>query len=371
MTFKTSSLAARETGARPTARDVAALAGVSVGTVSRVVNGAVSVNAQVRDRVTSAIATLGWRPSIVAQNMRGRATRMIGFIFPDLDNPLFSSMIKGAEDVLTRAGYMLIVGSSNGQSEREMALIDLFGQRQADGLIFTIEQESHPAVQKCMAQARFPIVMLERDGTPAATVSAGADHFQGTLQATRHLIELGHRRIALVSGGRDNRVGRARLAGFRQAHEQAGIAVDDTLVQIDSGTAGNDWGLRKTQWLLAQADAPTAVMALGRHLLKGVLVACKRQNIRIPQDLSVVTSNDSDLAELAEPAISVIRYSTYDLGRAAAELLLDQLAAADPASAPSRTEIPTEFVLRASSAAPPVHARAGAPDRLTTNTSPR
>lgn len=142
-------------------------------------------------------------------------------------------------------------------------------------------------------------------------------------------------------------------------------------MQIDSGTAGNDWGLRKTQWLLAQADAPTAVMALGRHLLKGVLVACKRQNIRIPQDLSVVTSNDSDLAELAEPAISVIRYSTYDLGRAAAELLLDQLAAADPASAPSRTEIPTEFVLRASCAAPPVHARAGAPDRLTTNTSPR
>ena len=98
MTFKTSSLAARETGARPTARDVAALAGVSVGTVSRVVNGAVSVNAQVRDRVTSAIATLGWRPSIVAQNMRGRATRMIGFIFPDLDNPLFSSCLLYTSD---------------------------------------------------------------------------------------------------------------------------------------------------------------------------------------------------------------------------------------------------------------------------------
>lgn len=347
--------------ARPTARDVALRAGVSVGTVSRVANGAASVNGAVRERVQKAIAELGWAPSVVAQNMRGRATRMVGFIFPDLENPLFSSMIRGAEDVLTREGYMLVVASSDGRPEREAALIDLFGQRHADGLIFTIEQERHPAVLGRLASARFPAIMLERDAGVDAVGTVGADHLSGTRQAARYLIGLGHRRIALLAGGRSNRVGRDRWQGFEQAHQEAGLAIDPGLVRLSEATAEHEFGVRQTQLLLALPEPPTAVMALGRHLLRGVLTACRLRGVRIPQALSLVTANDSDLAQLATPSVTVIRYSSYELGREAAELLLHRLRQGQPGGA-SRIEVPTELVLRDSCAPPgPSAAATGTP----------
>lgn len=364
MTFKSDSVSAETAPlrakssppSRPTVRDVALRAGVSVGTVSRVANGAASVNAAVRERVQQAIAALGWSPSVVAQNMRGRATRMIGFIFPDLENPLFSSMIKGAEDVLTKEGYMLVVGSSDGQPEREAALIDLFGQRQADGLIFTIEREREAAVLSRLADARFPAILLERDAGVEGAGAVGADHLGGTYQATRYLIELGHRRIALLAGGRGNRVGRDRWKGFEQAHRDAGLAIDTDLVRLHEATAEHEFGMRQTQLLMALPEPPTALMALGRHLLRAVLATCRMGRIRIPQDLSLITANDSDLAQLATPAVTVIRYSSYDLGREAAELLLHRLRG-DQSAGASRIEVPTELVLR-ESCTPPARARA-------------
>lgn len=343
---------------RTTAREVARRAGVSVGTVSRVINGVPTVSAPVRERVQKAIDELGWVPSMVAQNMRGRATHMIGFIFPDLQNPLFASMIKGAEDVLTPEGYMLVVGSSDSLPERETALIDLFGQRHADGLIFTIAQEGAPAVLKSITNARFPVVMLERDAAVPSLETVGADHLGGTRRATRYLIDLGHRRIALLSGGRNTRVGRDRIKGFTQVHEQAQLEIDPALVRIDNATAEYEYGMRETQLLLGLENPPTAIMALGRHLLRGVLTACRIMGVEIPRDVSLITSNDSDLAQLATPSISVIRYSSYDLGREAARLLLHRLRNGAPAKA-ARVEIPTELILRESCASPSIHASQG------------
>jgi len=334
---------------RPTARDVARIAGVAVGTVSRVVNGVPSVRQDARDKVLAAIAQLGWKPNVAAQHMRGRATRLVGFIFSDIRNPLYASMIKGAEDVLSRHGYVLVVSSSDGLPEREIALIDLFDQRQADGLIFSISQESHPGVQERLSQAGFPFIMLEREvALPASAV--GADHDSGTRHATRYLLDLGHQRIALLSGGRDNRVGRDRLKGFVEAHEAAGVPLDPGLVRHES--FADEYGFRQTQLLLEQPDPPTALIVLGQHLLRGMLRAVRLKGIAIPGQLSLIVSNDSELAQLATPAISVIRYDAYALGREAAQLLLQRLREG-PAWTPTRIEVPTEFVLRDSCAAPP------------------
>ncbi len=337
---------------RPTARDVAQLAGVAIGTVSRVVNGVPSVRPDAREKVLAAIAQLAWKPNAAAQNMRGRASRIIGFIFSDIRNPLYASMIKGAEDVLTRHGYILVVSSSDGLPEREIALLDLFDQRQADGLIFSISQESHPDVRERLSQTSYPFIMLEREvALPAGAV--GADHDSGTRHATRYLLDLGHRRIALLSGGRDNRVGRDRLKGFVQAHEDAGVTLDRTLVRHES--FADEYGFRQTQLLLEQASPPTAIIVLGQHLLRGVLRAVRIKGIAIPQQLSLIVSNDSELAQLATPAISVIRYDAYALGREAAQLLLQRLREG-PSWTPTRIEVPTEFVLRDSCAAPQRHA---------------
>ncbi len=326
-------------------RDVALLAGVSVGTVSRVVNGVPNVSPAVRAKVQHAIDKLGWKPSMVAQNMRGQASRMIGFIFSDLENPLYASMIKGAEDVLTQAGYLLIVGSSNDRPEQECSLINLFDQRQADGLIFTITDEGNPAVLESLAGARFPVVMLERDVSVDTAGAVIADHYEGTLHATRHLLNLGHRRIALLAGGRYNRVGRDRLRGFMDAHREQDVELDPRLLRVDEGIAEDAFGFRHTQLLLSMQEPATAILALGRHLLRGVLSACRAKGVRIPQDLSLITTNDSELAELAQPAVTVIRYSAYDLGREAAHLLLQRLASRDNWSF-SRIHVPTELVLR-------------------------
>lgn len=338
----------RAAPARITVHDVARVAGVAIGTVSRVVNGAPSVTADVRQRVERAIAQLGWTPSMAAQTMRGGSARMVGFIFSDIRNPLYSSMVKGAEDVLSEHGYMLIVASSDGSPERELSLIELFQRRRADGLLFSVEEESHPAVLRSVGTLTFPVVLLEREmDLPVNAV--GADHAAGIEQATRHLIDMGHRRIALISGGANNRVGRDRLAGLTRAHDAADIAVDADLLRLQS--FASDYGFRETQMLLGLAQPPTAIIAAGMHLLEGVLPAIRMKGLSIPGDVSLVASNDTPLARLATPAISVIRYDAYALGREAANMLLRRIRKEDPPSR-ARIDIPVEFVMRASCAAP-------------------
>ena len=344
---------------RVTVHDVARVAGVSIGTVSRVINGAATVKPAARERVNRAIAELGWSPSIAAQAMRGVSTRMVGFIFSDIRNPLYSAMVKGAEDVLTQHGYLLMVASSDGLPEREIALIELFARRKADGLLFTIEEEGNAAVKQALGAAKVPTVMLERELAPAIP-AVGADHYNGTKQATEYLLSLGHRRIALISGGRTNRVGRDRLRGFREAHQNAGVQLDEQLLRLDSFST--DYSFRQTQLLLALEQPPTAMIAAGMHLLGGILPAIRVKGLRIPQDISLVASNDTLLAQLATPAISVIRYDAYSLGREAALLLLQQLKGEVTSQQAVRVELPTEFLMRESCAAPKVTAASAKPE---------
>lgn len=335
---------------RVTVHDVAREADVAIGTVSRVINGAPSVSPEIRKRVESAIAALGWMPSAAAQAMRGVPTRMVGFIFSDIRNPLYASMIKGAEDILNEHNYMLVVASSDSRSEREIALIELFKRRRAEGLLFSVEEESNPDVLSCVERAGYPVVLLERQ-MDAALGTVGAAHLAGTRQATQFLLELGHRRIAMISGGRHNSVGRDRLAGFIQAHENAGIPVDPALLRLDSFST--DYGFREVQLLLGMASPPTAILSLGMHLLAGVLRGIRIKGLRIPQDISLVASNDTELAQLVTPAISVIRYDGYALGREAAQLLLQRMRG-EMVPEGASVEIPTEFVVRESCVAPRV-----------------
>jgi LacI family transcriptional regulator len=346
--LKRNSPASDKPPARTTVHDVARAAGVAIGTVSRVINGAPSVTPDVRQRVMAAIAELGWTPSVAAQGMRGVSARMVGFIFSDIRNPLYSAMVKGAEDVFSEHGYMLMVASSDGDPEREIALIDLFKRRRADGLIFSVEDESHAGVLRSLSDSRLPVVMLERE-MPSPINGVGADHLDGTRRATEYLLALGHRRIALVTGGRGNRVARDRLKGLTQAHQRAGLEVDPRLLRLDSFSS--DYAFRETQLLLSMEDPPTAIIALGIHHLRGVLSAIRLTGLSVPGDISLIAGNDSELAQLCTPAITVIRYDSYALGREAAQLLLRQISG-EQAPDSVRLELPTEFVMRESCAPP-------------------
>lgn len=334
---------------RITAHDVARRADVAIGTVSRVVNDAPGVSAEIRQRVLDAIDALGWVPSVAAQSMRGISTRMIGFIFSDIRNPLYSSMVKGAEEVLAAHGFLLVSASTNGDPDREIALIELFRRRRADALIFSIEQENEARVVRAVEASKLPVVMIERD-LPVPVSAVGADHLAGTRHATEHLLQLGHRRIAVISGGRGNRVARDRLTGFTEAVRAAGLEPDPSLLFLDSFAA--DYGYRQTQHLLSLKDAPTAILALGMRLLPGVLSALQNLRCRLPEDISLIAGNDSDLAQMATPRITAIRYDPEALGREAALLVLDQLNAVAGTADVRRIVIPTELVLRGSCAPP-------------------
>ena len=330
-----------------TVHDVARRANVAIGTVSRVVNGALGVSPEIRRRVLEAIEKLGWAPSVAAQSMRGMSSRMVGFIFSDIRNPLYSAMVKGAEEILSANGFLLVSASSNGDPVREIALIELFRRRRADALIFSIEQENNLQVVRAVEASKLPIVMIERD-LPIPVNAVGADHLSGTRRAVEHLIQLGHRRIAMISGGRGNRVARDRLEGFTQAMQGAGLTLDEEMLFLDS--FASDYAFRQTQVLLSMKKPPTAIMALGARLFPGVLAALQTRRCKLPEELSLIASNDSDLAEMTTPPVTAIRYDPEAIGREAALLVLDQLGRAN--GDVQRIEIPTELVLRESCSPP-------------------
>lgn len=331
---------------RITVKDVALEAGVAIGTVSRVIRGEPNVTPEVSARVHAAITRLGWRPSRAAQSMRSMRSRTIGFIFSDIRNPLYSEMVKGAEEVLTQYGYMLIVASSDGSPKVERALIERFSDWNVEGLLFSIENEENEEVGQALSRINYPKVMIERDH-PYADAAVGADHYQGTLRATEYLVELGHRRIGLITGGKHTRVCRDRLQAYRDAFQRFNVNLDESLLRVESYS--QQYGFRETQLLLSMEQPPTAILALGMRLLAGVLPSIRSRNISIPHDISLICSNDSELAQLATPSISTIRYDPYALGREAAQILMGNLVHNKPLDK-VRLDIPTELVLRQSCA---------------------
>lgn len=330
---------------RITVQEVADRAGVSIGTVSRVVNNVPGVRPAYVKKVQAAIDELGWSPNIAAQNIRSPSLRMIGFIFSDIRNSLYSSMTKGAEEVLSTRGYLLVTASSDGNSEREVALMDFFKRRRADGMILTIQDENNSAVLSAISNWGIPHVMMERE-IPMNSVSIGADHFHGTLQAVEYLLGLGHRRIALITGGRGTKVARDRVRALEEALRSAGIEPDPTLFCLDSFSA--EYGLSQTQRLMNMKEPPTALLSMGVRLLPGVLEALQLIGKKIPDDLSLICGNDTDIARIVTPQITAVRYDALALGRMAAENLIDQIENRTHEDKSVRIEIPTELILRQS-----------------------
>jgi LacI family transcriptional regulator len=338
----------RRVPGRPcTIKDVAREARVSAGTVSRVTSGNPTVQPQIRARVAAAIEKLGYRPSAAAQSMRTAATKLIGCIVSDFSNPLYSAILRSAESVLSAQGYTLIIASSDDRVDREIALFETFARRRVDGVIAVLSDERDAALLRTIETAGFPVLFLEREPQLRGDMIA-TDHAGGMRKAVDYLISLGHRRIALVTGSTQTRSGRDRAAGYLAAHDAAGIPVDDALLRCESLTTA--FAFSDTQRLFSRPDAPTAIIAGGNLMLAGVLRALKIVGRSIPGDVSVVSSGETELAELASPPVTVIRWDLAAFGAEAARLVLQRVR--DAAAAPRRVVVPCELLLR-NSCAPP------------------
>ncbi|TCK28344.1 LacI family transcriptional regulator [Ancylobacter aquaticus] len=330
-----------------TIKHVARHAGVSLGTVSRVLNHAENVDASLRQRVAQSILELGYEPNPVAQSLRSRQSRVIGVLMPDIQNPLTAAAVTGLEPVLTRAGYTLFLANSHSDRERESDVLEQFKRRRVDGVIVMVANDKDEATRAQLHDFSVPLVMLER------VIDLDVDcvltnQYEGTYRATRYLLGLGHRRICLITVPAITHSGRERLRGFEAAFTDLAVEVPRDL--IHSGGRQHPYGRDAAYSSLIGRDPATAIVASGGHLA-GVIEAVRLLNLSIPRHLSLVTLGDTELAALIEPPITAIRYDWAATGRCAAELLLDHLAGGH-SSTWQRITVTHEFIIRGSCAAP-------------------
>ena len=323
-------------------REVADLADVAISSVSRVLSGHPDVSAGMRDRVSAAVEELEYEPDFLAQSLRRGATLSVGYVVGDISNPLIATITSGAESVLRSAGYSMLLMNSEGDPELDAAHIRFFQARRVDGMILSLASERRQATLDGLAQVDVPIIMIDRDVPADLRASiVRNEHRAGMREGVGHLLDLGHRRIALITGALDLWPVRERIAGMAEAVTARGLP-DETISLVGSLSA--EHGERSTEQLLAMHPRPTAIVAGGNQVLAGCVRAIVRHGVRVPDDMSLITCDEVDLSELYSPPIASIARDTLLLGRTAAELLLERLNDGEPRT----VLLPTSFTARPS-----------------------
>ena len=313
---------------RASMREVADLADVAISSVSRVLSGHPDVSADMRERVLDAVHQLEYEPDFLAQSLRRGATLSVGYVVGDISNPLIATITSGAESVLRQAGYSMLLMNSENDPELDAAHIRFFQARRVDGMILSLASERQRETLDVLAQVDVPVIMVDRDVDAQLDASiVRNDHKAGMRAAVDHLLDLGHRRIVLITGGLDLWPVRERIAGVTEAVIARGVP-DETTSLVGSLSA--EHGERSTEQVLAMDPRPTAIIAGGNQVLAGCIRSLHRHGIRIPDDISLVTCDEVDLSELHAPPIASIARDTLRLGNTAAELLLERIAGGEP-----------------------------------------
>lgn len=330
-------------------RDVAERAGVSLGSASRVINQAANVTEATRLRVQAAIAELGYRPNHAAQSLRLRSSRTIGCMLTDVTNPLYGQLFHALEERLRKAGYVVLLANSLNSAEREIDILSTFQARGMDGVVIAPGNERHAAVVQAVQALGIPTVILDRD-MAANRDRVQFDHAPGMRGVASYLAGLGHRRIALLVTQAASRPMRRRIEGYAAGLRAHGLAVDESLI-VRLPTAMSS-SFSAVSLLLHRSAPPTALIAMGTHILSEALNAITVQRLRIPEDISVVSIGDPDFARSYLPPLSALR---VDIDRAAedcAALLLARIGQAGNGD-PRTVKVAADFVLRQSCAAAP------------------
>lgn len=329
-----------------TIREVAERAGVSYATVSHVVNNTRFVADDTRERVLEAMAELQYRPNAVARSLRSGRTNTIGMILPDSSNPYFAEIGRAIEEEAFKQGFSIILCNMELAPQKENLYIDVLINKQVDGIIFVAAGDQIPLLELLKRQG-IPAVMIERDLPDVDVDTIITDNRLGGYQATRHLLDLGHRRIALITGPTSKITpSEGRRLGYRQALEEAGIAYDETIVCLGDFHAQS--GLEITAWLLAQPSPPTAIFAGNDLMAIGSICAAEKMGLRVPRDLSVVGFDNIDLANFTNPPLTTVSQEQAPVGIWATQTLVRKIV--DKNLPALKVMLPTRLILRESSA---------------------
>jgi LacI family transcriptional regulator len=328
---------------RPGVKEVANLAGVAISSVSRVLLDHPDVSSDMRRRVLEAVNTLGYQPDFLAQSLRSGRTFSVGFIVGDISNPTMASLVLGAEEVIRAAGLSLLLMNSGGDPAQDEDHIRFFVKRRVDGMLLSLASETNRPTLRLLGQVKAPIVVLDRE--IPAKIGANAvlsNHREGMRAAVDYLLDLGHRRIALIGPSLEMRAGRERIAGMRDAMAARG-GRDETMTR--PGSLSAEHGEAATNELFSLNQPPTAIIAGGNQLLVGTLRALASRGLRVGKDVALVTCDDFPLSELHSPPIATIARDIVGMGRAAAQLLLARI---QQPGEPAVVILPTSFHPRAS-----------------------
>ncbi len=329
---------------RPSMREVADRAGVAMSSVSRTLSGHPDVSEAMRQRVLAAVEELGYKPDLLAQGLRSKSTRSIGFVAGDISNPLLARIVKGAEVALREAGYSMLLTNSLVDPELDHHNIELLKQRRADGLIVLLVSEDHQPTVDALASANMPLVVVERDLPEYVHASRVlSDHRAGMSAAAERLLDLGHRRIAVV-GGQAVRPTRERREAVQATVARHELGADAVIVR--EGIFSVEHGARATRELLEMTSPPTAIIAGSNQIMIGALTIISERGIELGRELSFVGCDDLAVATLYRPQIAVVDRDSVAIGRAAAQLVLTHVR--DSATVRREIILPTMFVERPS-----------------------
>ena len=307
---------------RITMADVAELAGVSKATVSHVINETRFVEEATKERVSSAIRTLGYRPNVAARSLTTRRTRIIGLIVSDITNTFFAELMRGIEDVLIANGYSLMLCNTNEVLEREEYYIDILLRQGVDGIIAAATSQDWDVLSEA-SKLNIPIVMLDRTFDNANSPYVGVNNTHGAYLGTRHLIDRGYREIGILSGFQRLSTMRERLAGFEDALAEANLPLREQWC-IDSPLSIDD-GKRAMQQLMSLKERPRAVFICNNLLSLGALIGLREMNLSCPEDVAIASFDDHPWAQVSDPPLTVVRQPTYAIGETAARKVLEAL----------------------------------------------
>jgi LacI family transcriptional regulator len=332
-----------------TIKDVARLAAVSTSTVSAVVNGAVPVSQKRRQRVLDAMTALDYHPDAIARGLKTGRSLVVGVVVPDITNAFYPELVRGIEDTARKAGYGVLLCDSSENPKNEESHLNMLFSRRVDGVLLACCAGS--TAYATVAGRRFPIVFVDRVPPIGAEYTVSSDNVQAGYIATRHLIDLGHERIAPIAGNLVLSPHRDRLEGFRKAMQEFHLPVRSEYMV--PGDVQIEDGLSACSRLFNLPAPPTAIMAANNNLLLGVLQELEGRGISVPEQVSVLGFDDYLWNRYFNPSLTAISQSTNEMGKRSFELLL-QLITGEQIAEPCKKEIrlSTELRIRNSTAPP-------------------
>ncbi|MDF2058426.1 LacI family DNA-binding transcriptional regulator [Priestia megaterium] len=305
---------------KPTIYDVAKEAGVSISTVSKVLNNTGSIAEKTRKKVRDTMHQLDYQPSVVASVKKRIQT--IGLLIPNIANPFMAEIARGIENHVKKFGFSLMICSTDNDLKNEIEYISILKQKYIDGIIIATGLKEDKAIKELL-KAEIPVALLSRDVSSLAVDAVLVDDFLGGYEATEYLISLGHKRIAMITEDIKFPTIRARFEGYKQALEKAGLPYDESLVSLNNTSL--DEGKQSTRELLHLSVPPTAIFASTEFLAIGAIQGARELKIKVPQNLSIIGFDDTVLSTICDPPLTTVAQPIHEMSKKVVELLIEEI----------------------------------------------